>query len=313
MQVLPPDAQQQAQQQMQALQQQLQQPKWSDVLRMLNDDMQRAYRIDIETNSTIEPEAAEDQKQIAELLTSIGQFVQGVGPMVQQGIMPFGVAKNMLLAVSRRNRFGREIEDDIQAMQPPKPQDDGAAQKAAAAAAQQQIESQKKAAQDAATIAQLQTELKQLQGERALDERAKDLDVKDLALTTERNVFEMEKAQHEKNVKASTDSLNNKAALENTKIDQKKQVVALEGKAADEKKKSAKDVDTKITQGAKQVADAVSGLQSQVGQIAETVQQHTQQIAEVVKLARTPRKRKAIRDASGTLIGSEEEPMTEAV
>jgi hypothetical protein len=69
---------QQAQQQLQQAQAQLQKPQWKQVLALLKDDIQRAYRIDIETNSTVEPEAVEDQKNIAEVMNALGQFLNGV-------------------------------------------------------------------------------------------------------------------------------------------------------------------------------------------------------------------------------------------
>lgn len=103
-------------------------PVWEDVIGLLRDDVQRAYRIDIETNSTIDPEASEDQKNIADLMNAIAQFLNGMGPLIQQQIMPFEAAKAMLLAIVRRYRFGSEIEDQIQGMQPPKPPDEGASQ-----------------------------------------------------------------------------------------------------------------------------------------------------------------------------------------
>ena len=109
------------------VQKELQTPTWAQILEVLRDDMQRAYRIDIETNSTVEPEAAEDQKNIADLLNALGQYLNGVGPLVAKGMLPFGVAQNMMLAISRRFRFGSEIEDDIKQMQAPPPQDDGKA------------------------------------------------------------------------------------------------------------------------------------------------------------------------------------------
>lgn len=104
----------------QATQAKLVQPPWGQVIETLRNDMQRAYRIDIETNSTIEPEAAEDQKHISELMTAMGQYLNGVGPLVAKGIMPFGAAQAMLLAIARRFRFGGEVEDFIKQMQPPK-------------------------------------------------------------------------------------------------------------------------------------------------------------------------------------------------
>jgi hypothetical protein len=112
-------------QQLQQIQEQLKAPKWSDVLAMLRDDLQRAYRIDIETNSTVEPEAAEDQKNIQEILQVLAQVLQGLGPMIQSGTLPFEAAQVMLLAIVRRWRYGSELEDTIKAMQPPKPEDDG--------------------------------------------------------------------------------------------------------------------------------------------------------------------------------------------
>lgn len=122
-------------QQMQNAQQlrtELAKPVWGQVLDMLRDDMQRAYRIDIETNSTVEPEAVEDQKSISDLMTALGQFLNGIGPMVAKGIMPFEAAQTMLLAITRRFRFGSEIEDQIKAMKAPPPEDDGKAAEAEA-------------------------------------------------------------------------------------------------------------------------------------------------------------------------------------
>lgn len=123
----------QAQQQLQAAQAELQKPQWKQILGLLRDDIQRAYRIDIETNSTVEPEAVEDQKNIAEVMNALGQFLNGVSPLVANGTMPFQAAQAMMLAIVRRFRFGNEIEDYIKAMKPPASPDAG----------KQQIEAQK--------------------------------------------------------------------------------------------------------------------------------------------------------------------------
>jgi hypothetical protein len=123
----------QAQQQLQQAQAELQKPQWKQILALLKDDIQRAYRIDIETNSTVEPEAVEDQKNIAEVMNALGQFLNGVSPLVANGTMPFQAAQAMMLAIVRRFRFGNEIEDYIKAMKPPASPDAG----------KQQIEQQK--------------------------------------------------------------------------------------------------------------------------------------------------------------------------
>lgn len=139
----------------------IQSPGWDDVLSVLRDNMQRAYRIDIETNSTIDVEATEDQKNISEVMQAIAQFLHGVGPLIESGTMPFGAAQAMLLTIVRRFRFGTEVEDEIKAMQPPKPKDDGSATTVQADAQLKQIDVQMKqmdmaAAQRANAAAQQQ-------------------------------------------------------------------------------------------------------------------------------------------------------------
>jgi hypothetical protein len=119
----------------------LQQPQWAQVLALLRNDTQRAYRIDVETNSTVDPEATEDKQLMGEVLAAVSQFLQGVGPLVISGAMPFEVAQSMLLAIVRRYRFGTEIEDYIKQMKPP--QDPNAGQQAAEMQMKQQEHAQK--------------------------------------------------------------------------------------------------------------------------------------------------------------------------
>lgn len=118
----------------------LQAPVWEKVLSVLQDDYGRAYRIDIETNSTVEPEATEDREMIAEVMNALGQLLNGLAPLVEKGVMPFEAAQAMMLAIVRRFRFGPEIEDYIKAMKQPAPQDDG---KAKAEEAKRQMEQEK--------------------------------------------------------------------------------------------------------------------------------------------------------------------------
>lgn len=109
-----------------------QMPSWTEILNILRSDLTRSYRIDIETNSTVDLEATEDKTQITDLLAAISQFLQGVGPLVQQGVMPFELTRDMLLSIVRRFRFGPELEEQLMKMQAPPPQDNGEKEKAAA-------------------------------------------------------------------------------------------------------------------------------------------------------------------------------------
>lgn len=99
------------------------QPTWDDVMGLLRNDIQLHYKTDIETNSTIDAEASQDKQDIAELLNALSQFFTGIGPLVQQGTLPFAIAKEMLLVVTRRYNFGSQLEDALIGMQEPPKQD----------------------------------------------------------------------------------------------------------------------------------------------------------------------------------------------
>ena len=117
-----PPQMQKLQQDLQKAQQMMQKPKWREVLGVLKDDYIRSYVIDIETNSTLDVEATEDKKNVGEFMNAMAQFMNGMLPMIEKKILPFGAAKSFLLAITQRYRFGREVEDEIRAMQEPKGQ-----------------------------------------------------------------------------------------------------------------------------------------------------------------------------------------------
>lgn len=94
---------------------------WSQILGVLNDDFQREYRIDVETNSTVDPDATEAKQNLGELMNALSQFLNGVAPLIQTGSLPMDAAKAMLLGVARQFEFGSEVEDYIRNMQPPQP------------------------------------------------------------------------------------------------------------------------------------------------------------------------------------------------
>lgn len=98
-------------------------PTWDEILGLLRNDLLRNYRIDIETNSTVDAEATEDKQDMGELLNAIAQFFNGIAPLVEKGIMPFEAAKAMLMAVVRRYKFGPELEDQLAALKEPPRQD----------------------------------------------------------------------------------------------------------------------------------------------------------------------------------------------
>jgi hypothetical protein len=122
----PPQPTPQMQQAMQQVQTILAKPKWSDVIGLLRNDLQRNFRIDIETNSTIEANSQEDKQNVTEALQALSQMMQQFAPAVQAGAIPMATVKSMVMTVVRKFAFGREVEDAVSQIPdqlPPQPPD----------------------------------------------------------------------------------------------------------------------------------------------------------------------------------------------
>ena len=97
----------------------MQTPSWEDIREVMGDDMSRTYKIDIETDSTIQAEQQKDQKAITELLSGITNFFQGVAEPIASGVLTVETAKTMLMAAVRRFKLGREVEDALEDIEAP--------------------------------------------------------------------------------------------------------------------------------------------------------------------------------------------------
>ena len=178
-------------QQLQALGEQIQKyqkvldkPNWETIIQFLQNSVVRNYRIDIEANSTIEPEAAEDGQKLGEFLNAFAQFMNGIAPLVQQGYLPIEAGKEMLLAITRKYRFGEDVEESLKQITMPQQQGDDkgkAAEQEAQAKIQQiqqkgQVEAQK--GQMDLALKQLQLQQKQKEAEMDMALKAQELQVK---------------------------------------------------------------------------------------------------------------------------------------
>lgn len=171
---------------MEKLQKILSLPSWEDIQAVLKGDVQRQYKIDIETNSTVDAEATEDKADVAEFLNSLSQFLNGVAPMIEQGYMSFDVAKTMLMSIVRRFRFGVEVEDQIAEMQAPPPKEEGDDPKVKAEQAKMQMEQQRNEAEMAHKQQLFQLEQQQAQERMALEREQMDLEREKMNFERER-------------------------------------------------------------------------------------------------------------------------------
>lgn len=137
-----------APEQQQAMQNALKMPTWEDIMAVLQSDLQREFRVDVETDSTIAETLSQDMRGLQEVLTAIVQFWQGVGPAVQAQAVSMDAVKAITMSIVRRARMGLEVEDAIETgLKEPKPQADPNAGKAQAEAAAQAHQQQLAAAQ----------------------------------------------------------------------------------------------------------------------------------------------------------------------
>lgn len=111
---VPPEMIQQAQQLLQS-----NVPTWDEIEEILHDDLERDYRIDIETDSTIAIDKQREQQAISEFLEAIGSFLQAIQAAGGMGMVTPEAGKKMLLAVARRFQLGRDVEDELQKENPP--------------------------------------------------------------------------------------------------------------------------------------------------------------------------------------------------
>lgn len=168
-------------------------PIWEDIIGIMKDAFQRSYRIDIETNSTVDLEATEDKQSMNDFMMAFGQMAAGLKQMGEAEVLPYEVSKAIIGETLRRFRFGRRIEQLLEMSSPPS----GAGQAAAAQQAAMDQLKQQTAAQVAAAQAQTQQVREQVRkGEadfaREKIELVNALKMKEIELTTARGTAQLD-------------------------------------------------------------------------------------------------------------------------
>ncbi|KAF5881504.1 hypothetical protein [Rhizobium sp. PEPV16] len=98
----------------QQLERMMQQPTIDEVVQLLRNDSIRGFQIDIETDSTIEPDEDAEKQRRMEFVQMIGGFLQQAGAMAQQNPMLVPVMVETLLFAARGFRAGRQLESTLE-------------------------------------------------------------------------------------------------------------------------------------------------------------------------------------------------------
>lgn len=208
---------QQMQAQVAQMQKMLQMPSWEDVMAILKSDQMRQYRIDIETDSTVNETVERDAQGMQESINAIVQLFGGLAPAIQAGYMKVDVAKSLALAVARTVRMGQAVEDAVEQIeQPPAGPDPMQMQeeikKAKADLDKQakELESRKKEAEKAEFAAQ--------KAARDVELKIKDLQVQQATLDADRKIAGAEHKVRESDFKAKVSDTAASLATEASKI-----------------------------------------------------------------------------------------------
>lgn len=86
-------------------------PTWDEVLQILRSDKLRSFRVDIETDSTVKPQADDEQKNRVALVTAVTGYLEKALPAVQQGMIPKKFATELLAFGVRGFPVGPQIEE----------------------------------------------------------------------------------------------------------------------------------------------------------------------------------------------------------
>lgn len=149
-----------------------------EVMQLLRDDRMRSYRIDIETEDTIQIQSEQEKKAVLELLGGMASFAEGAQGMIQAGLMGNAEVKAILIAAIRRFRLGKDVENAMeegaaeQANQPPQPDPKAQAEQAKAQAEQVKAQAQVQKTQGDMQLAQAkgQIEMQSLQARSQADQ-----------------------------------------------------------------------------------------------------------------------------------------------
>lgn len=150
----------------------LQTPTFEQILAQISDDTKRAFTVNIQNASTIDLDTASDKQEVTEYMNAMGQLMSGLQPLMQMGPSGFLAAKELLMGVSDRFKFGQRISEALRQIQPPQP-----------------------AAPNPAEQAQAQAELEKIQLERELTKERGLLEKEKIAAEREKLRIDVAKAQ----------------------------------------------------------------------------------------------------------------------
>jgi hypothetical protein len=160
----------------------LNKPTFEEVMQLLRSDVQRQYRIDVESDSTIRADLARSQENMSMFLQGTAQYIQATAPAVQANIISKKAAVVIYSSFARNYKLGKSAEDALATLEEEAAKAEGQPDPAQQAAEQaQQAEQQK-----------MQFEMQKMEQQAALDRQSKEMDMQ---MKREEHELQMQKMQ----------------------------------------------------------------------------------------------------------------------
>ena len=260
-------------------------PSWDEVMQVLRSDAMRGYRVDIETDSTVQADVARLKTNAAEFVQGFGGFITAVGPAVQAGVMPMDVVADLLTAFARNFKLGRQAEDALErlgkmAAQPAQGADQAAQQQAADAQAAQA--DQQRAAMEA-------------QAKQAEAQAKAQIEQEKLAMEAQRMAMEAQFKEREFSIREQEINLN--AQIEIARLQDAKEARVQERSATPGQDSAPSQIDEQV----RQIMAEITAQRSQVGETAAMLQ--AQAMSQLAQIMAAPKR--VVRGADGRAIGLE--------
>lgn len=85
-------------------------------MEVLRSDVGRSLSIDVETESTVAADDESEKAQRLEMVKVVGDTLRVIGPAMLQGQMPATLGKQLLLTAAQSFKYGRDLEDELEAL-----------------------------------------------------------------------------------------------------------------------------------------------------------------------------------------------------
>tara|TARA_R100000081_G_C4741181_1_gene128992 strand:- start:239 stop:766 length:528 start_codon:yes stop_codon:yes gene_type:complete len=154
-----------------------------EAVALMRDERLRNYKVSIDTDESSAIDSASEQKSRTDFLIGMTQFLQAIGPIVQSGAVGFEQAKQMLLFAARSFPGSRDLEETLEAIEPPQPQPNPADKLVEVEAAKVQAQADQAAADAQVKVARLQLDQQRAATDAQFKQQKLDIDAAKVVTT----------------------------------------------------------------------------------------------------------------------------------